>query len=581
MEKTKKISGKVIAIIVAAVVIALGLVGIIVVKKAKEDNKSYRVIKIHQFEGQLTMKRGGETTKPAKGMNLKKKDDFSLQAAASMELLADSDKHVKALENTDFYISKVGNENSGKLQFQLTKGTLLVDIENKLEDDEEFEIVTPNAITSVRGTVFSVTYYPEVRMSEISVDKGVVEVKSSNGKERVKAGEKVYVLSNDEIVTELPEDYFPVPNGPENPEGNKFIAPSAINNPIGEWEPQNKLKYASFTIKGLEGWNFNGNYGNNFHFSNDKYRIIYTFIEGDTEAERLYVSDHENEYVLESNEVVNSDGDNILIEYWNVDNFGSLVGLVEVDLYKKYDNITLRITLANSEVAMSYDEVDIDELIKLTGNDRMYIGLQSPEGTNPGQNDPEMGEPVPVDPNNPIQSGQLSEDDMPAVLINGNNYSQLLYCIRVMQGCALSDNENYVKSALNQIWYTSKMKDVYQPISTTGGNSYSVAELNAIFALMGSETIGGDNLPMTATLTGDTLKYRVCDVSAGGSTGISDVSYVIEGDKIVVSYSFRKTDGSDGMSGTTGTGRAIVGPNQGGKYVIEKIETLTQNKFNY
>ena len=129
MKKGKKIvlfvgSVALLAVVAAVLFIVLG--------------GGHRVIKVDEFEGDVTFERNSEEKDIVEGMNLKSEDSITTGDDGLVELLVDTDKHILAQENTSFVIISKGNEKKGKLVIKLNYGTSLVEIENKL-NDKSFE----------------------------------------------------------------------------------------------------------------------------------------------------------------------------------------------------------------------------------------------------------------------------------------------------------------------------------------------------------------------------------------------------------------------------------------------------------
>ncbi len=156
-----------------AVVVTLLLVN-------RDKDEGYRVIKIKSFENEVTLTRDGEGVKVFDGLSLNTKDTVATGKNSSAGLVADSDKHIMASENTCFDVISSGSEKSGKIQIDINYGTVLFDIENKLPKDSEFVVKTPNASLSVRGTSFEVSYDKQSNTTKIDVINGIVEVEAKD-----------------------------------------------------------------------------------------------------------------------------------------------------------------------------------------------------------------------------------------------------------------------------------------------------------------------------------------------------------------------------------------------------------------
>lgn len=192
MEKNnRKLS--ILSIVIGVVVLVIIAVIIIVVKM----NSGYRLIKVESYEGEVELERKEKQTEIFEGMNLKSEDIITTGEESTVALWADSDKHIVASENTRFALVASGDENKGKIQISLEYGTSLFEIENKLPDGSEFEVNTPNATLSVRGTIFEVCYDKATNTTVLEVQDGIVEAVADSETRRVKTGEKAVVIDGE------------------------------------------------------------------------------------------------------------------------------------------------------------------------------------------------------------------------------------------------------------------------------------------------------------------------------------------------------------------------------------------------
>lgn len=181
---------KSILLIVICVIALLVIAGVVVLSQRKEK---YRLVKVDNYEGIVTLHRDSTEEKIFEGMHLKSGDVVNTGAGSYMLLLADDDKHLMAEENTGFSIVAVGNKEKGGITINLEYGSTLIDIDNKLNEGSSFEVHTPNATLSVRGTVFRATY-DSVRMYTIvEILEGTVEITSEKDVVMGGAGETYYV----------------------------------------------------------------------------------------------------------------------------------------------------------------------------------------------------------------------------------------------------------------------------------------------------------------------------------------------------------------------------------------------------
>ncbi len=187
------------------IAVILLLLAIIAVEVVVIINKGYRVIKVEDFDGAVTLERGSDEKEVFEGLKLKSEDVITTEEDGLMELLVDDDKHILAKENTRFAIQSTGNNKKGKLTIELKYGTSLVEIENKLPDGYDVEVETPNASLSVRGTTFEVGYDKAAKATKVLVTEGKVKVKVRGKKDslEVEAGESVLVQEDEIIIIDV------------------------------------------------------------------------------------------------------------------------------------------------------------------------------------------------------------------------------------------------------------------------------------------------------------------------------------------------------------------------------------------
>ena len=165
-----------IAIIIAVAVVIL-LTVMLLILLGKKD--SYRIIKIHEFDGVATVTHVDQSEiEPYNNMLLESGDKVYLDTG-NMTLKMDEDKYAYVEEKTEFSIRAEGSSEDSKTTITVTKGSITNEIQNKLSVDASYEVNTPNSTMAVRGTVFRVsTYYDEdgVCYTRVSVFYG--EVKS-------------------------------------------------------------------------------------------------------------------------------------------------------------------------------------------------------------------------------------------------------------------------------------------------------------------------------------------------------------------------------------------------------------------
>lgn len=190
--KSNNIKKIAIPVIIAAVLIIGAVIAVIALSSASNDG--YRVIKVNSFEGKVTVQRSDKGVLDAfGGMQLISQDNVNVGEESFLELLADSDKHIAAEENTGFVLKSSGTSDNGNITIELLYGKALFTIDNKLNENSSFKVTTPNAVMSVRGTRFSVWYDITTGQTVIEVFEGTVEAEYSEKTELIEQGEQLII----------------------------------------------------------------------------------------------------------------------------------------------------------------------------------------------------------------------------------------------------------------------------------------------------------------------------------------------------------------------------------------------------
>ena len=201
--KKKKKTGWIVFLICIIVIALIVAVVALLLSRKKEE---HRVVKIDEHQGEIVLFREENEIDLSKenrfrGMNLQATDAVETGEEAHMVLLVDSDKYIYADEDSKFSIVATGNPEKGRVKIQLEYGAALCELENKLPEEAIFEVETPNATASVRGTTFGVHYDEEKNETKVQVIEGVVEVNSDGGTQTVERGEIIYISGDDGIIS--------------------------------------------------------------------------------------------------------------------------------------------------------------------------------------------------------------------------------------------------------------------------------------------------------------------------------------------------------------------------------------------
>ncbi len=336
------------------------------------SKEAYRVIKVNSFEGETSMNRAEEAVELFEGIQLVSNDKVTTGSDGLVELLVDSDKTIAASADTCFAIEAVGDETQGKVTIHLEYGTTSIEIQNKLTDGSEFEVVTPNATLSVRGTTFEVTYDAATNETTVSVTDGVVEATTNIESREINAGETV-VIQDVNIIDEGEADATAGDASIEHdPSTDDFAHTEDIMatlvSPYG----------ASLSIKQIEGFEEE----NTFQTRDDaktyiceEYSFFYSIAYGNALNERdeavdFYMSESEQGRKLETevNEYINDDGETIYCYHFREEYEGNYYMTSSI-LFKQLDDehyMTIDIGGVQEDGTDVYEWVNPEDYLDLT-----------------------------------------------------------------------------------------------------------------------------------------------------------------------------------------------------------------------
>ena len=142
-----------LAVAAAAAVMAVIVLVIVLVLGSREN--TYRSIRIVELGGSVTIDRENVGSLEASvNMNLVSGDHVSTSAGAYVVLRLDEDKYVMLGEQGAMKVEADGDASKGRTAIHLEAGSVLSEIQKPLGPNATYEIVTPSATMSVRGTVF-------------------------------------------------------------------------------------------------------------------------------------------------------------------------------------------------------------------------------------------------------------------------------------------------------------------------------------------------------------------------------------------------------------------------------------------
>lgn len=209
MEK-KAISAKWIGMIFAAVAM-VAVAAVLLITRFAGKEETYRLIQIYQLKGTATIEREGIGPMDAvENLYLNSGDRICVGDGSSMRLKLDNDKYISVEENTSLTIVAEGTAEDSRTSIHVEQGAIISELQNKLNDNSSYDVITPNSVMAVRGTVFRVELTVDENgeiLIRVSTFQGKVESrivsKKDDNKEIVVLveGGKEVVISTDEQET--------------------------------------------------------------------------------------------------------------------------------------------------------------------------------------------------------------------------------------------------------------------------------------------------------------------------------------------------------------------------------------------
>ena len=119
----------------------------------------YRSISVEQIGGTVNVIGEKNNGSAYVGENLYSGDDITVLDASELTMCMDGDKFVYADANTHFSLEASDKSEDSRIRINLDAGSELNVLENKLGENESYQVDTPNSTMSVRGTKFRVTVF--------------------------------------------------------------------------------------------------------------------------------------------------------------------------------------------------------------------------------------------------------------------------------------------------------------------------------------------------------------------------------------------------------------------------------------
>lgn len=143
--------------VIIGVVSILFIIAIVLIASiSNEEQEVVQRIEVTEITGDALLQRGEiDDLELYAGMLLESGDVLTVGSDGYVRLLVDEDKYVYVSPNTTLQLEPAQDS----MELVLLEGTIINEIMVDLQEEESYEVTTPNASLSVRGTTFAVEVY--------------------------------------------------------------------------------------------------------------------------------------------------------------------------------------------------------------------------------------------------------------------------------------------------------------------------------------------------------------------------------------------------------------------------------------
>lgn len=216
MDKAK-ISKKQIGIIATVVAVIIAIAVFLVMRFTRSED-AYRTIQIYELNGTSSIEREGTgTMKAVEKLYLQSGDRVTVSAGSTMRLKLDDDKYVMVEEKSVLTIVAEGTKKDSLTTIKLEQGAITNEIRNLLSKKSSYEVITPNAVMAVRGTVFRVAVWvdeKDILYTKVDTFEGAVGAKRILPDGSIQE-EDAYISGGSEVIIYMDEQITEYLSEPE------------------------------------------------------------------------------------------------------------------------------------------------------------------------------------------------------------------------------------------------------------------------------------------------------------------------------------------------------------------------------
>lgn len=149
--------------ILVALIVIIAIVLATVVFSVIAGDTGDRVLFVSEVAGGVSVIKGDGQIAASRNMSISSGDTVVTDSEGIVKLKTDSGKYIYVEPSSTVYVNYTEQKERGIIAVNISDGSVVCRLDNKLKKDAAFEVRTPNSIISAQGTVFHVdfTYYEE------------------------------------------------------------------------------------------------------------------------------------------------------------------------------------------------------------------------------------------------------------------------------------------------------------------------------------------------------------------------------------------------------------------------------------
>lgn len=149
--------------ILVALIVIIAIVLATVVFSVIAGDTGDRVLFVSEVAGGVSVIKGDGQIAASRNMSISSGDTVVTDSEGIVKLKTDSGKYIYVEPSSTVYVNYTQQKERGTIAVNISDGSVVCRLDNKLKKDAAFEVRTPNSIISAQGTVFHVdfTYHEE------------------------------------------------------------------------------------------------------------------------------------------------------------------------------------------------------------------------------------------------------------------------------------------------------------------------------------------------------------------------------------------------------------------------------------